>query len=150
VRELALAVLANFDANPVYVDALYESMNRDTDAVVQVCACKTLASMARQDGQTLQPKALKAVTDFFRQYGQGCGRADRDWGWRVVGNTLRDGFGDAGKEALRQMMQQKEDKHLAELAWRVVYLKQEDGFTPITEEEDREAHLHHPFLKFNF
>ena len=57
---------------------------------------------------------------------------------------------DEGKEALQQMMQQKEDKRLAELAWRVVYLKQEDGFTPITEERDRQAHLHHPFLKFNF
>jgi hypothetical protein len=62
---------------------------------------------------------------------------------------LRDGFGADGKEALEQMMHLTEDKRLAELAWRVVYLKQEDGFTPMTEEQDRAAHLHHPFLKFN-
>ena len=148
-KELALAVLINFEPKPEYVDALYESMSGDNDAVVQVCACKTLASISRQDSKTLQPKALKAVTAFFRQYGQGCERTDKDWGWRVVGNTLRDAFGADGKEALEQMMHHTEDKRLAELAWRVVYLKQEDGFTPMTEEQDREAHLHHPFLKFN-
>jgi len=49
------------------------------------------------------------------------------------------------KKALEQIMHHTEDKRLAELAWRVVYLKQEDGFTPITEEQDRAAHLHHPF-----
>ena len=72
------------------LEAMYESMSGDKDAVVQVCACKTLTSLARQDPKKLQPKALEAVTTFFRQYGQGCGRADKDWGWRVAGNTLRD------------------------------------------------------------
>jgi hypothetical protein len=149
-RELSLAVLSNFEPKPEFVDALYESMSGDKDAVVQVCACKTLASISGQDSKTLRPKALKAVTEFFRQYGQGCDRTDKDWGWRVVGNTLCNVFGADGKEALEQIMHHTEDKRLADLAWRVVYLKQQDGFTPITEEQDREAHLHHPFLKFNF
>ncbi len=64
-----------------------------------------------------------------------------------MGTTLRDGFGEAGKEALEKMIQQKDDEHLAELAWRVIYLRQGDEFPTITEEQDREAHSHHPFLK---
>jgi hypothetical protein len=148
VKELALSEFTNLEAKPEYLDALYESLTRETDAVVQICACKALISLARQDPNQFQAKALQTVTAFFRQYGEGCGRSDKDWGWRAVGNTLRDGFGEAGKAALEQMRQQKEDRHLAELAWRVIYLKQENGFTPMTEEQDREAHLHHPFLKF--
>jgi HEAT repeats len=149
VRELALEVLINFEPKPAYMDALYESMNSDKDAVVQVCACKTLAGISRQDPRELQPKALAAVTAFFRQYGAKCERADKDWGWRVVGNTLRDVFGKEGREALEQIMQQKEDQHLADLAWRVVYLRQDDEFHFMTEEEERQAHLKHPFLKFD-
>ena len=39
-KELALAVLINFEPKPEYVDALYESMSGDKDAVVQVCAAR--------------------------------------------------------------------------------------------------------------
>lgn len=148
VRELALAVLINFEAKPVHMEAVQAAMNTDPDAVVQVNACKTLASLARQDPQRLQPNALKAVTAFFRQYGTGCARADKDWGWRIAGNALKDLCGEEGKKVLVELRQQKEDPRLADLAWRVVYLKQEDGFTPVTEQEDWEAHRKHPFLKF--
>jgi hypothetical protein len=44
-------------------------------------------------------------------------------------------------------MEAKQDRQLAELAWKVLYLKQEDGFCFVTEEEDRIAHAKHPFLK---
>ena len=126
------------------------AIDGDLDSVVQVNACRTLASLARQDPGQFRARALKSATTFFRQYGTGCVRSDKDWGWRIVGNTLKDYFETEGKAALDQLMQQKEDQQLADLAWRVVYLKQEDGFTPITEEQEREAHLKHPFLRFDF
>src|SRR5205085_12268242 len=40
------AVLVNIDPAPIYMEAMYESMSGDKDAVVQVCACKTLTSLA--------------------------------------------------------------------------------------------------------
>jgi hypothetical protein len=47
-------------------------------------------------------------------------------------------------------MAKKSDRRLAELAWQVVYIRQEAmKFCPVTEAEDAEAHVHHPFLKFN-
>jgi hypothetical protein len=147
-------VLSNLEPKPGYMNALYECVNGDKDVAVQVWACKTLASLAHQDSQ-LQPQALKTITAFFHQYGEGCTRADKDWGWRSVGNTLNDYFGEEGKAVIQQLMQQKEDRRVADLAWRIVYLQQEDGSTPghmqiatVSEKEDLEAHQKHPFLKF--
>jgi hypothetical protein len=56
-------------------------------------------------------------------------------------------FGEAGNRALDQIMHETGSKTLADLAWRVVYLKQEDQFFHITEEQERQDHLKHPFLK---
>jgi len=57
------------------------------------------------------------------------------------------------KAVIQQLMQQKEDRQLADLAWRIVYLEQVDGSTPshmkipsVSEKEDLAAHLKHPFL----
>jgi hypothetical protein len=41
-------------------------------------------------------------------------------------------------------MKEKDDRQLADLAWRVLYLKQGDQFYPITLEEDRAAHAQRP------
>jgi HEAT repeat protein len=147
-RELALAILQNFPPTPAYLDAISRSMKDDRDAVVQVRACRALATIVRQDsGQPAREHVLDSLVTFFGQYGDGCERADKDWGWRDVGNSIRS-FGQAGNRALERIMKDTEHKQLADLAWRVVYLKQEDGFTPLTEEQERLDHLKHPFLKF--
>ena len=127
-RELVLAILRNFPPTQIYVEAISRSMKEDRDVVVQVRACRSLATIVRQDaGQPHREKALQSIVSFFRQYGEGCQRADKDWGWRDVGNSVRS-FGEAGNRALDQIMHQTENKTLADLAWRVVYLKQEDQF----------------------
>jgi len=147
-RELALAILRNFPPTQMYMDAISRSMKEDSDAVVQVCACRALATIVRQDaGQGSREKALQSIVSFFRQYGEGCQRTDKAWGWRDVGNAVRS-FGEPGNRALNQIMHETQNKGLAELAWRVVYLKQEDQFFHITEEQERQDHLKHPFLKF--
>jgi hypothetical protein len=58
-------------------------------------------------------------------------------------------FGDRGSQVLEDFMHDKEDRVLADLAWRVVYLKQEDQFCPLTEQQEYQDHLKHPFLKFS-
>jgi hypothetical protein len=130
------------------MDAISRSMKEDSDVVVQVRACRSLATIVRQDaGQPFREKALQSIVSFFRQYGEGCQRADKDWGWRDVGNSVRS-FGEAGSRVLDQIMHETQNRSLADLAWRVVYLKQEDQFFHITEEQERQDHLKHPFLKF--
>ena len=71
-------------------------------------------------------------------------RADADWGWRVIGNPLLL-FGSEGEDALNGMMAQRNDRRLADLAWRVLYPRQQAmSFTPVTEQEDAQAHAHRP------
>ena len=148
-RELAIAVLQNFPPTPVYYEAISNAIVADPDVVVQVRACRALATIVRQDaGRPLRDSALKSLATAFRQYGDGCRRADKSWGWRDVGNSLRS-FGDRGSQVLEDFMHDKEDRVLADLAWRVVYLKQEDQFCPLTEQQEYQDHLKHPFLKFS-
>jgi hypothetical protein len=148
-RELALGVLMNIPPTPETIALATETMKHDTDEVVQDRAAVALASLIRSAGATGQPRdqAIADLVAQFRIYGTGCQRHDKDWGWREVGNSLVI-FGDDGKAALEQIMNEKQDPQLADLAWRVLYLKQENGFTRITEAEDAANHARHPFLKF--
>jgi hypothetical protein len=147
-RELALAVIQNFSPTPAYFDSISQTITNDADAVVQVRACRALAIIVRQDAdRPLRESALRVLAAFFRQYGEDCRRPDKDWGWRDVGNSLRS-FGEPGIHVLEEIMQEKANKSLADLAWRVLYLKQEDQFNHITEEQELKDHLKHPSLKF--
>src|SRR5258708_36163189 len=83
------------------------------------------------------------VTACCRGYGDRCRRTDASWGWRVVGNALLL-FGEDGRKVLLGIMQEKGDRRLADLAWRVLYLKQGDQFYPLTLEDDRAVHARHP------
>ena len=147
-RELALAAMLNIPPRPHVLAAVTAAMRGDADPVVQARAAAALASLARSDGtKPVREQAVKDLVAHFRQYGTGTTRADKDWGWRETGNGLRI-LAEDGDAALRQLMSQKQDQRLADLAWRVLYLKQEDRFCFVTEEEDRAAHAKHPFLKF--
>jgi hypothetical protein len=80
-RELALTILRNFPSTQIYMDAISRSMKEDSDVVVQVRACRSLAAIVRQDaGQPFREKALQSIVSFFRQYGESCQRTDKDWG----------------------------------------------------------------------
>jgi HEAT repeat protein len=144
-RELALANLRSSFGATARVQAATREAMRDCDAAVGARAAVMLASMTAGPGSPPadRGRALRDVTTFFRGYGQGCRRPDASWGWRVVGNALLL-FGNDGRQALLGIMQEKDDRRLADLAWRVLYLKQGDQFYPLTLEEDRAAHARHP------
>ena len=61
----------------------------------------------------------------------------------IAGTPVETLIGDT-RAAIRRIMQKKDDRRLADLAWRVLYLKQGDQFYPLTLEEDRAAHARHP------
>lgn len=148
-RELALLVMLNLGSSPQTLEAARDRLLNDADEVVQVRASTTLAGLLRgvEVGHPTRTRAVQEVADLFRQYGSACRRQDRDWGWREVGNALRGLSGD-GDKSLERIMSESEDRKLADLAWRVVFLRQEDQFCFVTEEADRAAHAQHPFLKF--
>lgn len=149
VRELALAALTRIPPSPELLRAVSDAMKSDKDAVVQARAAAALGSLIRSAGgaKDLRDPAVKDLVAQFRLYGTGATRDDKDWGWREVGNALRM-IGEDGEAALARLMGDEQDQRLADLAWRVVYLKQEDGFTLVTEEQDRAAHVKHPFMTF--
>mgnify|MGYP005816231555 CR=1 FL=1 len=100
---------------------------------------------ARAERGPTRQKALADVVSFFGQYGDGCQRTDREWGWRVVGNSLLR-FKDEGKSQLERVMVDTDNRTLSDRAWRILHLRQGDGFFPITEEQDVAAHRLHPWL----
>lgn len=146
-RELALVNLKSSFGPTASVLAAVRQAMEDSDDAVQVRAVEILASMFGAAGSMGDERArvLGEVIAFFRRYGENCRRTDAAWGWRVAGNALLL-FGDDGSAALEAVMQDGKDRRLAELAWRVLYLRQGDQFFPITEAEDQAAHARHPFL----
>jgi hypothetical protein len=118
---------------------------RDRDAAVAARAAVMLAAMGAAPGTPAADRAqiLRDVTAFFRGYATGGNRSDAAWGWRVVGNGLLF-FGADGRKVLLGIMNEKDDRRLADLAWRVLYLNQGDQFYRLTLEDDRLAHARHP------
>jgi hypothetical protein len=146
-RELAMINLrSSFGAVPLVTGALKEVMAGDKDHAVQARAAVALAiAHARNEPSPARKQALADVVNFFRQYGDGCKRTDREWGWRAVGNSLLL-FKKEGEAELKKLMGEPDNRALSDRAWRILHLRQGDGFFPITEEQDAAAHRLHPWL----
>ncbi len=105
-RELAMVNLSSsFGAITEVAQTIRTVMQQDPSHAVQVRAASLFASMhARlpaKDNRRVQ--ALAQAVEFFRQYGDGCERTDRAWGWRLLGNSLLQ-FGPDGEAALKALM----------------------------------------------
>jgi hypothetical protein len=147
-RELAFVNLrSSFGPTASVVKTLLTVMDEEGDHAVQVRAATAFAGMHARLEPTDRGRdeALGKALDFFRRYGDGCQRTDREWGWRLLGNTLLE-FGPAGEKGLKALMAASDDRTLSDRAWRILYLKQGDQFYPLTAAEDAEAHRQHPWL----
>src|SRR5207245_14710 len=67
-------------------------------------------------------QARGALARKFAAFGGASARPDGAWGWRVIGNALLD-LGDDGRAELERVLGSGTPR-LAELAWRVLYLRQ--------------------------
>lgn len=146
VRELALVNLqSSFGPTPAVLAATRKAM-ADKDQAVGVRAAAILARLAiLSESKEEKARVLRELTAIFRQYGDGCQRADADWGFRVIGPAMIN-LGTEGKMVLEDLLNEK-DRRLADLAWRVLYLKQDDTYHRITEKVDEAAQEKHPFLR---
>jgi hypothetical protein len=148
-RELALANLSSsFGPITNVAQTIRTVMQQDASYAVQVRAASLFAAMhARLPAKDhRRAQALAQAVEFFRQYGDGCQRTDRAWGWRLLGNSLLQ-FGPEGEAVLKALMAEANNRELSDRAWRILYLKQGDQFFPVTEAEDAAAHKLHPWLK---
>jgi hypothetical protein len=148
-RELAMVNLSSsFGAITEVAETIRTVMQKDPSHAVQVRAASLFASMhARVPSKdNRRVKALALAVEYFRQYGDGCKRTDRAWGWRLLGNSLLQ-FGPDGEAALKALMADGNNRELSDRAWRILHLKQGDQFFPVTEAEDAAAHKLHPWLK---
>lgn len=148
-RELAIVNLSSSFGPTAAVRQTFQTViQRDRDHAVQVRAAAALAAMFARlpENDESRKAALAELIAYFRNYGDGCQRTDRDWGWRLLGNALL-GFGPAGESALKTVMAEADNRSLSDRAWRILHLKQGDRFFPITEAQDAAAHRLHPWLK---
>jgi len=146
VRYCAVKGIGNFRRQPKAVEALIAATRHD-DLVVQDRAAVALGRlMFLKDPETvpMKPQVLETLAALFKKFGDGCARPDAEWGFRPVGNALL-ALGPEGEAALGSFMSQKTDKRLADLAWRVLWLRQKPGeLCPVTEQEDKEAFAKRP------
>ena len=154
--ELAVGALSKYYMDSDVIAALLKSLKRDNNEVVQVRSATRLNSLipALTNNSTepagtikIRRKVIDELLTFFEQYGDGCTRGDADWGWRVVGNAILN-FGDESEKKLQELISRKANRRLAELAWRVIYIRQKAmAYCLVTEDQDAQAHTNHPFLK---
>ncbi len=100
-RYLATEGYGNIRHEPEAVNALIRLLGHH-DVVVANRAAASLANMARTRNPALDPlrdATLKALRKRFAEFVGEYLRPDADWGWRVVGNALRD-FGEPAPDKL--------------------------------------------------
>jgi hypothetical protein len=146
-RELAMINLrSSFGPTKEVADVLREAMSSDPDHAVQARAAVALAiAFAHAKSPEVRGSVLTEIVTFFGQYGDGCKRTDRQWGWRAVGNAILL-FEKDGTAVFEALMRQTDNRALSDRAWRILHLRQGDQFFPITEEQDAAAHRLHPWL----
>lgn len=141
VRFAAAQGLANIRRSPQAVEALIEA-TRHEDPVVADRAATSLGLIAARgeaEVEPLRPRIVAALQQLYAQFGDGCTRVDADWGYRPVGNAMLK-LGKDGEAVLQGFMEQTKDRRLADLAWRSLWIRQDNGtFSEVTEAENEAA-----------
>ncbi len=89
-----------------------------------------------------QLRATRALAAAFAK----CPQSSDSWTFRPIGYALAS-MGPRGEEALRGFMDQRRDKTLADMAWRILYVPQTGWrYQLCTEAEARQGYLKHPVL----
>jgi len=126
------------------VEVQYKAMDDKSDTV-QSRAATSLKNMMGYS--SISPELKQRVFDKlmakYQEFGAGCKRTDCDWGWRPIGETIRDGFGDKGKNAMLDILNSK-NTELAQLTWRVFFQPNEAIWCPIDREDMERRYRFYP------
>jgi len=136
VRWNVANVLGGF-GTPESLEALYSFLD-DTHPTVRNMAALKLSTLIRADSGKYGDfwhKVFAKLRSKFATYNDKYNGSDSDWGWRCFGEAL-ERMGSDGIETLTEFLNQKNDKLLADHAWRILYVKQSGNkFIPITPQE---------------
>jgi len=91
-REMALVNLRrSFGGTEKERAAAARRAMQDQDVAVQVRGLAQWALMHQSPevAPDARQRAVAETAAFLRRYGEDCGRADKDWGWRLAGAALR-------------------------------------------------------------
>jgi hypothetical protein len=130
------------DAN----ERLFEMFD-DPHPTVRNIAVRNLAKRLKTETRWvggMQHNVITKLTDTFAAYGENSTRDDAEWGWRSTGLALLQ-MGPRGREELERFMNQTDDPILADRAWNVLNVKEQDfDVVIITEEEAEAGYREHP------
>lgn len=113
----------------------------DRSEFVQIGAVATLATGVRSLSASDVRNAVEILQGLFQRYGANSKRTDADWGWRVVGRTLLAVGGDAGRQALEHLRDQRADLLLARRAYLALHVPQNSSaYVVSNRDEDERVH----------
>lgn len=145
VRFAAAEALGNLAKDLGAIEGLIQALAHPDAVVVNRAAVSLgqLGALKNTVSESSRPRILAALLKAFKGHSDPK-RDDAQWGWRPIGNALLE-LGDEGRKALLELRDQPQDPRLAELAWRVVDLRQRKGsFSEVSAEEDLAAHARRP------
>ncbi|MBN2457160.1 MAG: HEAT repeat domain-containing protein [Sedimentisphaerales bacterium] len=115
----------------------------DSCGAVQSRAAMTLVGMVPKMTEEMKQRIFDKLIAKYQEFGAGCKRTDCDWGWRPIGETIRDGFEVQGKTALLDILNGK-NTELAKLTWRVFFQPNDDQWHPIAKEDMARKYRFYP------
>jgi hypothetical protein len=125
------------EAAEILLDAL-----RHEDPVVSDRAAASLGTIVtyrQTETDPLRPRIAAGLRQLYAKLGDGCRRVDAEWGYRPVGNALLK-LGPEGEKILQAFIDQRQDHRLAFLAWKSLYVRQDNNtFSEVSEQENEAA-----------
>jgi hypothetical protein len=115
----------------------------DINGAVQSRAAMTLRDLSAKLSPEAKKRFFSKLVQLYKEFGSGSTRSDREWGWRPMGETLRDGFGDEGRAVLLNLLNQGEPT-LASLTWRVFFQPNENAWHIISKDDMERRYRFHP------
>lgn len=142
VRWWAAYAFGYHSVRPEHVEILLGTLDDPVGAVQTRVAATLMGMMSKLPAETKQ-RVFDKLMLRYQEFGEGCKRTDHDWGWRPIGEALRDGFGAQGKIALLELLNGKSTE-LAKLTWRVFFQPNDDQWHPILREDMERRYRFYP------
>jgi hypothetical protein len=136
----ALALVAY--RKPETVEALERALD-DPSVAVQNRAAMTLKGMMVIASEEQKKRIFEKLLARYHEFGPDSQRADVEWGWRTIGEAIKDGFGVEGQNALIHILNGK-DLELGQLTWKVLFLPNDAQWHPMTRDEMEKLYRHYP------
>jgi len=123
-------------------DALLKALDDKSD-YVQNRAATSLKAVLPKASDELRQQVFDKLMVRYQEFGPGSKRTDKDWGWRPIGDAIRDGFGKKGKNALIAILNGP-NTELAKLTWKVLFLRNDEQWHPVERDVMEKQYKYYP------